>query len=479
MSECERLIEGQTQNETKLYKKRWLIALFVGLQVINVRYLQNSMGIINDIYVEYFNISYIAVDWFTIIQFPGSVMVNLLVALLIYKETVGLRRLSIAVSAMTIFTSATLFIATLVPKLYPIIYVGQFLMGAAFSLLNVTIVQMANYWFSENEIGKALVIVPMAGAIACILAFLVPSNVLKSFSRPTGPSYTSICNLSYADGLMRNNWFSGNQRTFLTYYGILVLFAVMLLCLVLKIIEDKPPKPPTNAQSLVRNSGPMYTTLVSATDDSLRLSSFFQECKQVLTNEVFILISINTTVRAGCIAVDIIFISEILRPINSRSLVTPNVLSGYIMVTLEASVVAGSFVSSIAFDHFKKHMLQLTLSLFFVFLCVLAILCGVYYQNVLVIWIFNTIKGFVNVFSLTPIRDIPVQHLHPTKPGIITALQTMVSFTGAIIIAQVSRVVLNYGGGVGVFIFISILFLFSFLVTCFVKPDLKRTHYNS
>ena len=58
-------------------------------------------------YVEYFNISYIAVDWFAVIQFPGSVMVNLLVALLIYKKTVGLRRLSIAVSTTTIFANAT------------------------------------------------------------------------------------------------------------------------------------------------------------------------------------------------------------------------------------------------------------------------------------------------------------------------------------------------------------------------------------
>jgi len=48
--------------ELKLYPKRWWIALTLATQCPIVRYF----------YADYFNISYIAVDWFTIIQYPGK-----------------------------------------------------------------------------------------------------------------------------------------------------------------------------------------------------------------------------------------------------------------------------------------------------------------------------------------------------------------------------------------------------------------------
>ena len=476
MSEYQRLLaENHSPYEIKLYMKRWLIALICGMQVMCVRFLENSIGIVNDVYVEYFRISYIAVDWFTIIQFPGSIVANLIAALLIFQGTVGLRRSSISVSVIILFSSSAMLIASIFPIVYPMVYVGQFLLGVAYSTVTIMNVQMANYWFPENEVGKALTVLSLSGASASILAFLIPSNVLKQLP---GPDYNR--NLSHIKNLTKNDWFCDNQKIFITYYGIIIAIAFILLCLVIKIVEDKPPKPPSKVQAHFGTTEPMSIISNSTTKNST-MWSFVQETKQIFTNTVFILISMLGIVRNGCIDVYIIFLSEMLRPINLQTVskVAPNVLSGYMMVTYNALLVLGSFVASYLLDRFKKHKLQLSLSVFLMLIVILGTLCGVYYENVIVIWIFTGLKGFVAILGTAALRDIAVQHMLPVKPGLVSAFQTLVTFAGAVVIAQSSRFVLNYGGGIGVFTYLSILLFVACVICCFIKPDLKRTQNNS
>ena len=482
MTECESLLdnlEDLTQSEIKLHKKRWFVALIIGMQLMCVRFLENSIGIVNDVYVEYFNISYSAVDWFSIIQFPGSIVGNFVVAFLIYKQYVGLRRLSILVSAMTVFAGTAMFTASVIPRLYPLIYIGEFSMGVAFAITRVMIIEMANIWFPENEIGKALAVTSISTGSASILACLVPSNIFENSS--SSQDIFKNQNMSHVnDGLERSMWFFVNKRAFLKYYGALNVIVIAIFGLVLKTMKDKPPKPPSNVQAQLRNSKTTHANAAIANDSTTHLKPFFQECKNVLTNDVFVLLSLVTIIRRAFISVLIIFLSEVLRPINLNSNfeTAPNVLSGYVMVSYNFTLLIGSFVSSYIFDHFKKHMLQLSLSVFFMFIMSLGMLLGTYYGSVIAIWIFNALSGFAIVFSGGPIRDITVQHLHPIKPGFISALQELGSFVGAIMIAQVSRFILNYGGGLGMFTFHTMLLLFSLFVCYFLKPNFRRLQIN-
>jgi len=123
MSETERLLDDtQTSDEAILYKRRWLMAFLIGLQNMIMRFFMNSIGIVNNVYAEYFDATIIAVDWLTIIQYPGCIIANILIALLIYSDKVGLRKLSIVVSACTIFTCSAFLLASLFPFLYPLLY---------------------------------------------------------------------------------------------------------------------------------------------------------------------------------------------------------------------------------------------------------------------------------------------------------------------------------------------------------------------
>ena len=469
MSESELLLTSQSNSVRKLYRKRWLVALVVGLQIMIVRFSMNSIGIVNDVYVEYFNISYIAVDWFSIIQFAGEVLGNLVAALSLYYKRLGVRRLSITTAAFIILTIISMFTASLLPFLYPLIYIGQFLLGFSLAILMIIVVQIANDWFPENEFGKAFTVISISTATASILAFLVPSNVLKQPS-VVNESYANV-NFSVHAQFTEN----ANKKTFLIYYGTLGVVAFVISGLVLMVVEDKPPQPPSKAQEQLREE------LLNNPSTELKIKTFLNESKHILKSDVFLVTSVIFLIRHVVNSDHIIFLSEILRPINSQSRFkfTPNVLSGYILISYDSAVLVGSFISPYVFDRFKKHILQLSLSIFFMIAFMIGLVLGAYYEHVPVIWTFDVLLGFAYIFASIPLNDISLQHLHPINSGLISALQAMVGYVGAIAVIQTSRFILDYGGGISMLIFVSLLLLVALFVCVFLKPNFTRLQINS
>ena len=470
MAESDRLLEDSCP-EIKSSSKRWLIALIVGIQILSVRYNMNSVGIVNDVYVEYFNISYPAVDWFTVIQFPGGVFGNLVVALLIFYGNVGLRKLSVSLSLLSMFTSIAMLLASVWTFLYPLIYIGEFLMGVSYSTAKTMIVEMANSWFPKNEVGKALIVLVISSATASILAFEVASNILKQ------PGFSKQ-NLSHAEELSDHQiWHSETRQTLLLHYGTYTVVVVVVFALVLKFLEDKPLKPPSYAQLQLRSD---YNN-TQATSNALNFSSFLRKCKLIVFNEVFFLISMVAIVTYTINAVFITFFSEILRPINRKShfMVASNVLSGYILVTYDMAIVLGGFASSYIFDRYKKHVLQLALAYVFMLLLLVGLLFGLHNQVVSIVWVFSALFGVAYGFLVAPLYDLPVQHLHPIKPGIISALLVLVQSAGSTIVTQSFRYVLNYGGGAGVVIFLMILAILVLIICFFLKAKFQPLHINS
>ena len=128
-------------------------------------------------YVAYFQISYIAVDWFTIIQFPGSVLGNILVALLLQTRKFGFRRLCLFTGTFTVVSNLLILTATIFPMAYPLIYAGEFLFGVCHSNLIISFIQLANHRFSKNQIGLAISVLPLTISLGLVLDFLITSDV--------------------------------------------------------------------------------------------------------------------------------------------------------------------------------------------------------------------------------------------------------------------------------------------------------------
>ena len=454
-------------SDLKVYSKRWMIALTITMQTFIVRYFMSSIGVVNNVYVEYFDISYIAVDWFTTIQYPGSLLVNLVVAWLIFSNKVGLRKLSIGIGLSCIYNSSSMLIASFFQKAYPVIYFGQFIMGASYSVVLMMAIKMANNWFPKHEIGKAMAAIPIGSALAAVMAFLIPTNILN-----IPHTFQQNKTLGYSKHI--HGFTPKIENIFTTYNGILLAITLTMIVPVLAIVQDKPPKPPTKAQALLLNSNSVE---VLSEDSAL---FFLKECLSILSSKVFLIVSFMETTRVSVISTETMFLSDILRPLSAdyNKEKDPNILSGYVTSTFEVAAFFGLIFGAYVFDYFKKHKLQLRISFFCLFLCQLGVFSATYFKKVKIIWLINAFLGFFISIAGIPIKDTAVQHLYPTKPGLITSLMNFFIYSVLVIFVQILRLLIMCIGGWAALLFSSILLFFSFSLTIILKPDFKILQLN-
>ena len=444
---------------------RWLVALAIFFQKVIVRYFSNSFGIINNVYVRYFDTSYIAVDWFTVIQHPGSVLANFIAAWLIYTNKVGLRRLSIMTGIGCIITSSCMLTASFFPTFYPLIYLGQFIMGLSYSTLLIMSIQMANKWFPCHEVGKALAIFPLGSSLASALVILIPSNTFNTVVVFHNRSLNNTENFT--------DLLDADKKLFTIYNSCLFAVTLMAIVPVIVVVQDQPPAPPTEAQALLRS-----TSCFSSSEASVKMKTFLRECRRVLTNNVILIISILITIRFAWISIQTMFLSEILRPINSNTDSKSNVWSGYISTTFEVTSALGHIMSSFIFDRFKKHIYQMRLSFFSVFVFMLGLCLAVVYKNVTLVCLFNSFWGIPSAFSMAPLYDTAVQHLYPTKSGFVSSLTLLLSFSALVIVVQLQRLLLLFAAKWSALLFTSLLVFAAFCLTFFLKPEFKILNLN-
>ena len=127
----ENAIENGNNTETEVYSLRWWIGLFYVGQIILLRMLTNSFGVVNNVYKAYFDISSCAIDWFTGMQYPGLFSATILLIFLILSEQIAFRKLFLIMITCTTVAYAFSIVAFSYPKLFWLIYFGQFFTGFA------------------------------------------------------------------------------------------------------------------------------------------------------------------------------------------------------------------------------------------------------------------------------------------------------------------------------------------------------------
>ena len=485
MSETDRLLEGsQSGDKVILYNRRWVMAFLIGLQTTLVRFFMNSIGIVNNVYAGYFDVTIVAVDWLTIVQYPGSLIGNFVIALLIFNGKVGIRNLSIAVGVCFVFACSSFLTASLfhLEFLYSVLYISEFLLGGCYVTLFTIITQLANYWFPEREVGAALLFVPLMGGIGAVMAFIIPSNVLK-----TPPKQHELVENAHQTMLQfqnqsKNSWREFDEKAFLGFSGCSVAISILALVFNLIFMQDHPPTPATKAQvklrkiQLRKQSGNSAPTSICS-----NMTAFLKESKRILFNDVIIYICLIGMLRFGFISIQIIFFGELTRPLFDKITLLKNHdgLSGIVLGSYEATMTVGVLASGKLNDLFQKHLLCIRLSFLCSFLAFLGTMLGIYFSNVIVVWCFYVVVGFAIGIPFMPLYDTAVQHMFPAKPGLIMALISLVMYSGSPVAAQSSRLLLKYGGELALMIFALLLFLAALLLSLALKPDFKRFKLNA
>lgn len=152
ISECR---DTNTVCNTRLYRRRWLIlCLFSSYSLCNAfQWIQ--YGIINNIFMKFYNVSSFAIDWLSMIYMLTYIPFIFPVAWLLERK--GLR--VIALFAASINCVGTwIKVASVQPSLFWVTMLGQF----ACSLAQVFILGMpshvASVWFGSDEVSTACAI---------------------------------------------------------------------------------------------------------------------------------------------------------------------------------------------------------------------------------------------------------------------------------------------------------------------------------
>ena len=467
--------ENDSEIETQVYPLRWWIAAFFSIQIVVIRMIMNSFGIINNIYKAYFDISFYAIDWLSLIQEVGIIVSSIFLALLSFNKITKFRKLFVMMVLMAILPCLSVIISFAYPHLYGLLYLGLFVVGFSFQTGGAISAALATNWFPDNQIGIAMSFQFQGLTVGAFLAFLVPSQLAtpppQNISHQQDGNMTS--QLENATFKMRFcNWKYETYWKLSFLYGCVILVCVIVLVFTLMFVSDYPKKPPTVAQALIR------TRNYCSQPQSIlhNLGNFINLSKMFLFDKVFCLAIIIRSITSSLNNLQRLLTGQILRDVfivrDYGSSI--NAMSGYVLMVYEAGSFFGSLVSGLLLDYLKRHKLILYFGQIATALTVIGLIVGQHYSNVTVIFVFIALFGFTLGLCGTPIYDVVLEHTYPTNPSFVILLFSLQCEILVIIISQISRVILNFINGTAVFIFMVVLIIVSVVLTAFLNPKYRR-----
>ncbi|KAK9692558.1 Major Facilitator Superfamily [Popillia japonica] len=251
--------------EIKLYKIRWLIITIFVLYaaVSSLQWVQYS--IIANIIVKYYGVSFVAVDWTSMISMitypplllPASYML----------DRVGLRYCAlIGVSGTAIGTWIKMFSAQ--PHLFYLGFIGQTTVFVSQLFILSLPPKVASVWFGPNEVSTACSLGVFGTQLGTALSFMVSPLVVRN--------HDNIEDI-------------GRDLSYL-FYGVGAVITPVVI-LVFIFFKAEPPLPPSVAQAKLRLNKSQFTN-----------TEFLNSYKSLLTNKPFLVLTFAYGINIGVFA---------------------------------------------------------------------------------------------------------------------------------------------------------------------------------
>ena len=458
-----------TSSDVELYSLRWWIISFLAVDYFITKLVRGSFGIVSNVYAAYFQISILTVDWFTLIQLPTMFSFTSLM-LLFPLENTSNKKLSMLMAGCVIFTVVCLLAAYSYPLLYPLIFVGMFVMGLSVISVDTAAPAFTLKWFPENQIGIALNLKEVFGAIGGMLGFLIPGNILISPLKINSSSIMNCTNTTVKN--QEDNWSADNKLRLIAFSGALLTLSIIVLLFLIFFAADQPPKPPTLAQAMLRNN----PVEIEPQNFYSRIVVSLQTVKKVILNIFFAQIMFVRVVNYSGNAIHKAYVGEVLRDFFEKisDFRSSNAHSSYVLVVYEIGCVVGCLLSGKITHRYQNYHIQIAIGILF---CILSLICmfiGYYFLIPVVVYIFIGFYGVFSMIYFTQIFDIVYQHFFPMDPRILTVLLYMICSGGGLIFTSLTKVFMSAFGNDALFIYMIILYSLSFAVSLFLKPNYAR-----
>ena len=455
--------------DIELYSLRWWIISFLAVDYSITKLVRGSFGIVSNVYAEYFQISFSTVDWFTLIQLPTTFIFTSLMLLFPLDKTSN-KKLSTIMAGCVTFTIVCLLASYCYPPLYPLIFVGMFVMGLSVISVDIVFPVFTLKWFPENQIGIALNLKEVFGSIGSMLGFLIPGNILIS---PLKTNSFSIMNCT--DTTVKNqddNWSNDNKLRLIALSGALLTLSIIVLLFLIFFAADQPPKPPTIAQALLRNN----PVEIEPQSFYSRIVVSLKTVKKVMLNTFFAQILFTFAVHYSGYAIYKAYLGEVLRELFEKisDFESANAHSSYVLIVFEIGCVVGSLLSGKITHRYQNYHIQISIGISF---CVLSLICmfiGYYFLIPVVVYIFIGFYGVFSMIYFAQTFDIAYQHFFPMDSGILTVLLLMVSSGSGLVFTRMTKLFMSAFGNDALFIYMVILYCLSFAVSLFLKPNYAR-----
>ena len=461
----------ESHPETRLYVIRWWILTLTAIEAIIEGFPTSSYGIVNYIFVSYFNIPYETVDWFTLMHLPGIVISSMVFSFIMFNKLVSVRTLSIILSGCFAFTCACLIVAYARPDCYPLILLGEFIHGFCIVALESVAAAYAINWFPEHQMGFALSATNIGFSTGSLLGYIIPSNLLLASNDSISSNQSSL-RLSTQQLGSKGNWFSFDQIRLIGYSSALLIVAVLVFFGYLIFMKDKPPIPPTAAQARVQRN---ETRRNFALKQNIRLF------KYVLINKVFLQTMFIMIMALGCNSLVRVYWGEIMKTyfVDIGYIDSYTSMSGWVLVCYKSGCMVGNILSGNVVNHFKNYHQQISLILACLVVSVVCLLLGYHFHNIVVLFLFSGIFGVYIGFLSTPLYEIIFQHYYPVDSGVLAMMIRVLYSLGTLLVGIVSRKIVNFfNGGPTILVLSAIVLLLSFINSLFVNPNYNRLNNN-
>lgn len=138
--------------DTKLYKRRWAMLFIFSAYSMSNAFMWLQFSIINNIFMRFYNIDSLAIDWLSMIYFLTYIPLILPVTWLLDNR--GMRDVMVVGSAFNCI-GAWVKAGTADPNMFAMTFFGQFVCSVATVFILGIPSRLASLWFGQQEVSTA------------------------------------------------------------------------------------------------------------------------------------------------------------------------------------------------------------------------------------------------------------------------------------------------------------------------------------
>ncbi|XP_042357308.1 feline leukemia virus subgroup C receptor-related protein 2 isoform X2 [Plectropomus leopardus] len=421
--------------ETKLYKRRWVMLSIFSLYSMSNAFMWLQYSIISDIFMRFYNIGTLAIDWLSMIYFLTYIPLILPVMWLLDKR--GLRDVLMVGAAFNCI-GAWIKTGTADPNMFTLTFVGQFVCSVGTVFILGIPSRLASLWFGQQEVSTACSIGVLGNQMGIAIGFLLPPILV--------PNVDDMDELAHHIRVM-----------FYISAGV----ATFIFILVVIVFQEKPEIPPSQAQAQARSIPPEE---YSYTASILRL----------LRNKPFMLLVVSYGLNVGCFY----SISTLLNRMIIDHYPGEEVNAGRIGLTIVIAGMAGSLICGIWLDKTKTYK-QTTLAVYL--LSLIGMLVYTFTLNLGHLWLVFITAGVLGFFmtGYLPLGfEFAVELTFPESEGTSSGLLNCSAQIFGIIFTISQGKIIDRWGTLAGNIFLCIFLLIGAVLTGFIKSDLRRQKAN-